>query len=45
MSNDKFFTTLVNPDFNTWITDVINNYRINNPNIITKKIFKIKEML
>ena len=44
MSNDKFFTTSVNPDFNTWITDVINNYRFNNPNIITKKnILRLKK--
>jgi hypothetical protein len=37
MSNDKIFSTSINPDFNTWITDVINNYRISNPNITTKK--------
>jgi hypothetical protein len=40
MSNDKIFTTSVNPDFNTWITDVINNYRFTHPQITTKKNMK-----
>lgn len=37
MTNEKFYSTSINPDFKTWITDVYNNYRFRNPTICSEK--------